>query len=565
MILAALLFLAAPSARPFAEERALLDRRLETLRRLLPDGPNPGADIATLREIAEAARLQQFEAAARPPLEAGRVGWVVLDAQATGRFPDVNLFFQRVAQLSRPVDVESLALKATAEGLVRLSCVIRFPFRILKAPLPAAPAVARPPGAATRPQIEAYVRDQNLLFAKSDSVAALRRTRRNPRLFLAELAAIARERPVVFTEAALGEDFLVRGLTIGEAPSRDLGARFERGFFRVSDFLMARQGACRRFEAKGQSPVVGPDAELPLPAEDPFRQDDSPCKVDRDGFRGSTIALPAAPGKAGAARAGLTLRLRDVDLADVFDALHQLTKRGFLVDGDVAGRVNLDVSGATLDEVLQALRKSGLRINEGMTLVRVSLGSAPPAKPPLVGPPSPDQPDDVSAKRASFELKREGVREILAVMTDIEPTLAALGPQGGLGRVSLWASDALLLEARAALLEAAGLMERIEDARRVVRRPAALEDAVFPVAGAPIERRLALRAQDLNVMDFEMAGVGSSGSGFVVFAYAPTGRLLAYRAGDKLADASIRAINSTDVELDTDEGPLRLLVPGLPR
>jgi hypothetical protein len=40
---------------------------------------------------------------------------------------------------------------------------------------------------------------------------------------------------------------------------------------------------------------------------------------------------------------------------------------------------------------------------------------------------------------------------------------------------------------------------------------------------------------------------------------------LTYRVGDKLADASIRAVNSTDVELDTDEGPLRLLVPSLPR
>ena len=30
---------AAPAARPFADERVLLDRRLETLRRILPDGP----------------------------------------------------------------------------------------------------------------------------------------------------------------------------------------------------------------------------------------------------------------------------------------------------------------------------------------------------------------------------------------------------------------------------------------------------------------------------------------------------------------------------------------------
>jgi hypothetical protein len=36
-----LLLLAAAVQRPFPDERLLLDRRLETLRRILPDGPFP--------------------------------------------------------------------------------------------------------------------------------------------------------------------------------------------------------------------------------------------------------------------------------------------------------------------------------------------------------------------------------------------------------------------------------------------------------------------------------------------------------------------------------------------
>ena len=40
------LLLAVPAARPFADERLLLDRRLEALRRILPDGPQPAADVA---------------------------------------------------------------------------------------------------------------------------------------------------------------------------------------------------------------------------------------------------------------------------------------------------------------------------------------------------------------------------------------------------------------------------------------------------------------------------------------------------------------------------------------
>jgi len=43
-----LLLLAAAPVRPFAEERLLLDRRLETLRRMLPDGATPGNDVALL-------------------------------------------------------------------------------------------------------------------------------------------------------------------------------------------------------------------------------------------------------------------------------------------------------------------------------------------------------------------------------------------------------------------------------------------------------------------------------------------------------------------------------------
>src|SRR5207237_9799967 len=115
-----------------------------------------------------------------------------------------------------------------------------------------------------RPVAYAYRRDQALCLAKADAIAALRRSRRNPRLFLAELAAVVRDRPVVLKEAALGEEFVVRGLTVGEGPMRALAGRSARGFFRVSEALMARAGACQRFEVRGRSPVVGVEAEVPL-------------------------------------------------------------------------------------------------------------------------------------------------------------------------------------------------------------------------------------------------------------------------------------------------------------
>ena len=106
---------------------------------------------------------------------------------------------------------------------------------------------------------------------------------------------MARDRPVVLGYASLGEEFTIRGLALGAGPLRAFESRVERGFFRVSDFLIAKQGACYRFEAHGRAPVAGPDAELPVPVDDPFEQDASACRVDRDAARRSCCAAACRP------------------------------------------------------------------------------------------------------------------------------------------------------------------------------------------------------------------------------------------------------------------------------
>lgn len=534
-------------ARPFNEERLLLDRRLETLRRILPDGPNPVADVAIVREMAEGAKLGRVALAARPPVETGSRGDVPIDIAAYGRFADIDRFFRQIALSARLIDVDSLTLSATTEEVIKLSAVVRLPFRPAKAPLPTPPEGKSRPTGVPRPTLDAYYRDQALALAKSDTVAQLRRSRRNPRLFLSELAAISRDRPVVLNFASLGDEFLVRGQAVGEGPVRALASRFERGFFRVAEFLVARQGACHRFEVRGRSPVAGTDAELPLPSEDPFEQDDAPCRVDRDPARAVLVKGPnqKTPGKG-----PLTLRLRDVDYADVFRVLHLLTAQGFLVDGDVAGRVSLDLSHLAIDEVLLAMEKSGVDVADSGPVRRVSSSRAASHQSPSGGAPS-----------ASFALKRVEVRELLAVMTDMEPGLAALGPAGSLGRLSLWARDVPVLDLRAAVLEAVGLHERIEEGRRILEHKPGSEEALAPVAGTSPERRLALAPEDLAVMEFDLAGVASGGAEWIAFAYSPTGTLNAYRAGDRLADGIVKSVESTDVVIDTDEGPVRFTIP----
>jgi hypothetical protein len=546
--------LAVQPARPFAEERLLLDRRLETLRRILPDGPTPSADVLLVRDLAETARLARVEVQPRPPAESGTRGDVVLDLTALGGYEAVDRFFQKLAVSHRLADVESLTLTATSENVIQLAAVVRFPYWPARAPLPSPPESpkGRPTGV-PRPTLDAFLRDQSLAFAKSDAIAARRRARRSPRLFLSELAAVVRERPVVFGYASLNDEFTVRGLAVGEGPVRAFESRLERGFFRVSEFLMAKQGACHRFEARGKSPVAGPDAELPVPVDDPFEQDPAPCRVDRDAAK-AIVVKGRTPTARDPGRGPLTLRLRDVDFADVFQALAALGAGGFVVHESVVGRVSLEVTRATLDETLAAIRKaSGVEITDGGPVRVVSTVRVVPRKDaPTGGPP------------AGFALKRADVRDLLAGMADVDASLAALGPPGFLGRVSVWTREAPLYAVRSAVLDAAFLTERTEEDRRIVEGRTGSGEAAIPVARSGPEPRLSLRPEELTVLEFQLAGVAASGESFVAFAHAPTGQLYAYRRGDRLADGVVRAIETTDVLLDTEEGPLRLALPPMP-
>jgi hypothetical protein len=539
-----LLLLAAAPVRPFAEDRVLLDRRLETLRRMLPDGATPGPDVALLTEFARVSGVS-FDIRPRAPLETGVEGNVPVDVAGNARFAEIDRFFRQVALSARLIDVESLTLAAAPGDMVRMTALVHFPYRPVRTPLPAPPEGLRTRlSDVSRPVAEAYLRDQALALAKADIAARLRRSRRNPRLFLAELASIVRDRPVVLKEAVAGDEFVVRGIAVGEGPMRALEMRLERGFFRVAEVLMARSGACHRFEVRGRSPVVGIEAELPLPAvDDPFRQDDGPCVVDRDGGGVSVLRPPAvkpvARGRLPPPRGTLTLRLRDMDITDVFFVLHLATGQGFLVDEDVRGRVSVEASQVALDDVLSLLAKAGVAVSPPGPLRRVSRTAARAILPAPTGDGTP----------MTFALKRASVSDVLAVIADADPSAPPPSRLTG-GRLSLWAREVHLADVRAALLQAA-------------RAEGAASGDGDPPATPPLipERRLLVRADELSVSEFQLAGVATAGEGWTAFAYAPTGVLNAYRRGDRLADGSTAEVQSTDVTIATEEGPVRILLP----
>jgi len=226
-----------------------------------------------------------------------------------------------------------------------------------------------------------------------------------------------------------------------------------------------------------------------------------------------------------------------MDVTDVFFVLHLLTGQGFLVDEDVRGRVSVDVSQVALDDVLALLAKNGVAVSPPGPLRRVSRAAARAALPAATGEGTP----------ITFALKRAAVADVLAVIAEADPT--GPPPRVAGGRLSLWASEARLADVRAAVLQ--------------IARPAgaASGDGDPPPLPPSTERRLLVRTDELSVSEFQLAGVASAGQGWTAFAYSPTGVLNAYRRGDRLADGTMTEVQSTDVMITTEEGPLRLLLP----
>jgi hypothetical protein len=531
--LALLVLLPTLVGRPFPEERVLLDRRLETLRRILPDGPNPPADRALVLEMAQSTGLASLEVQPRPPFDSRSPSAdVVVDLTGVGGYDEVDRFFRQAALSPRLIDVENLVLTPASGDAVRIIAVLRLPYRPATAPLPAPPEGLRGQLVGVpKPQADEYLRDQALAVAKADTIDTLRRNRRNPRLFLSELAAVTRGRPLVLAQASLGEDFFLRGLAVGEATLKGFESRLERGFFRVAQMLLVHQGPCYRFEVRGRSPVVGLDAEIPLPTSQPFSAEQ--CRSDRD--PSGTTVLRTAPTRR-PRRGSLDLRLREVDWADVFGVLHRLTGEAFLVDADVTGRVSVDFPGVELQDALTLLQKGGVKVSTG-PLRRVSRGRVADARPALAA----------DAPKVTLAVKRAEVRDVLAALAEVDASLAA-APRDVPGRISVWARETPASDLRGAVVEAVGSVE-----------------ASPPPGPPPAPRRLDLRPEELAVEEFELAGLVASGGRWTALVYSPSGALYVYRAGDRLANGSVSAVESTDVLLQTEEGPLRIALPLFPK
>lgn len=149
-----------------------------------------------------------------------------------------------------------------------------------------------------------------------------------------------------YTAPALTLQGIVLGASAKDAVERSLG----QPRFAVSRLEWSPAGGCQAFTAAARLTASAQDPGEALPRNMFSARDAQLC----DG------PPPAATSVAKRGSGPLTIHLRNVDVRTVFRALHDVSPAdGFIVEPDVAGRVNVDFDGVTVDEALAALRAAG--------------------------------------------------------------------------------------------------------------------------------------------------------------------------------------------------------------
>src|SRR5688572_6618281 len=331
-------------AHELRAEVAALEARVELLRRMVPAEFEGPAVTFRIHELAVASAIdlpvvKRIDGTERVVLASGEATpyeRVVLEVSGEADSSSLGLFLDRLSRLPLIVELHSLAIDPARLWSVRYTARLGVP--IYKGW----------PGRAAGDELRQ--RWQTEVIALSEM-----RRDRAPMGFTAALARFETEvegHSLVLTRARFGPAAVVEGVAVGALARAALRPTFEKAGFSVEKLEVAASGDCRVFSLTGR---LAPAEEVELLDVPPIEV--GPSRFDSRPAPSCTVAAAPSKGKVTAVGSAgqLTLRLRGVDLADVFRVLAQFSGENFVVDSDVEGRVDVDLMRATLDETLRAL------------------------------------------------------------------------------------------------------------------------------------------------------------------------------------------------------------------
>ena len=542
-----------------------LEIAVEHEKRLYPPAEMWDEDVASLTARARAAGIADLrptpasivpillEGGRPSPLELRRI---TLAGRA--EYGAVHRFLSLLARAPRRTDLEEVRLVAAPDRAVTYTIRLGLPvYTGSPAPAPPpAPALAtngaRTPEEARDRAREAVLRAHLAeLTSRAAGLQALQRVfaghaeraaRARALAALARLDRTTDDLAVALTEWRLGDAITVEGLAVGAAARAGLGPALQAAGLPVRDVPFSRQGPCHRFSVTVTLPA-GAMEDDGAPGNGPFDATTAAaCAAPEGRARGRIAARGTDP-------EGITVRLRGVEVADLFRVLGAVTPLGFVVDGDVDGRVDVDYERASLDDAFGAMAAAGI-VGQVGALVRVSNAAAGVK----VEPPR----DDHSGGPVSLDLKDADLRDVFLLFERIGGLRYEL-PDGVRGRVSLFVQEVPWDRVAEAVAESAGLHPRIDgDGTRVVLEE---KGPRRPVPPAPIPWRYPREPAKVGLEDLRPAGAALVDGAWRAYAYGPGRVLWTLVPGARFFDGEVKAVTATAVTFDVAGRAVEVKLP----
>ncbi|MBK5260013.1 MAG: hypothetical protein JJE51_10495 [Thermoanaerobaculia bacterium] len=572
------------------EELRRLEIEVEKMRRAFPPAFDEATEVGFFQGIAKSLELA-LEVKVIPgregvPFEDGRLSPVQLyrlEISGRDRFVKLGDFLERLKNRARPVQLETLRYEN--ERNETGSFTARFAIPCYTGTVEPVPAHLDHP----RRIVESY--RARIDQAKAILTVMIEQFARGKTGRLADTLAVfdainrkllipqASDRSVLVTRLQIDSRVLIEGVVLGEAARANLIDGLEKPDFHVSDLQVSPAGACRAFSLTARRGVRESPLKIVFDKALLDGKAGAICRVEAEPSAGKIVVR----GKASTGdKSAIFVRLRSVDVADVFSVINEVTGESFVVDNDVKGQVDVEIERATVKEVLAAMSAAGVAIGPG-PLHRVS----PASRRIVTASPS----STFTGAPLSLLLHGADLREVfclfeqmaglaMRVLPDLEgkATVFSTNLPWDMVLVGLFASADLaytiqgekLFAASPAAVEAfvkAGPGAAVPGASACERPKSVLEES--PISKLPrftsttsgfstassssrtVFDNERLSVPQLGVADVELAGVARIGDSWKAYAYGPWRKIMRIETSQELFDARVKSISSTGVVFAT--------------
>ena len=516
-----------------------VEMTIERLKRLVPPTFDLPAERAAIHALAEKAKLSPVEvkvigsgeslksADGQPlPITIDR-----LEISGVDTYDAVHFFLSMLRLRPRLIGIESVRFDAVAGDRVRYVARLAYPSWGEETSAPQ-PSPARDVVTVARERLAM------LRWTRDAVVSYLAQLRSDRHLdALASLTAAVDEHPIALRSVRLDGAMSIEGSLVGAAARALLTEALKKAGMLMADGKWSPSGPCQTFavtspafahgSGTGKTGITDTAAlfeDLPdyAPGRHVFDAESATfCSDEPSAQSPRRVVVPGQnPGESS------FLRLRDVDVVDLFFVINDLLPENFIVDDDVTGRITLDVSAtASVDDVLRAIATTGVVIGSP-PLRRVSrkASTTTPSR-ATNGPP------------LSLVLRKANVTDVLCLLREVMQKEITM-PAGVKRRVSIFAFDVpadLVLDAL---------------------HPRSTAGSVNPCErpGAPASRlaRHRFSFESLEIAEVRLAGIAQVGETWKAYARVPGKGVMALAPDQRLFDGVVKSIGPNGVTFLSD-------------